>query len=387
MKRLLIILVALFSISYSSTSQTELDSSKLRISLLTCTPGAELYSVFGHNALRIVDSSAGTDIVYNFGTFDFNDPDFYTKFVRGKLLYFVSQVAYPDFLFEYQYFKRGVTEQVLQLPPDEKKKIQSDLFENVREENRYYKYDFLYDNCSTRLRDIIFKTSTSKAFDPPPIVESSTTFRDHLHSYLDRAEMEWTELGIDLLLGVGADFPMNVSESMFLPDYLFKGVALARTPLGKLEQEQIIAVSDAQPTPEKNPFYASPLFVIGLFSLLLLLPSLLPSKGKGLQVFCDRILLIVTGMFGIFLLFMWFGTDHQSFSKNINLVWAFPLNIYIAFRLDDVQNWIKKLLRIWSVLLVVLIAVSLVYAGIINTALYPLMFLLSYRYWLLSKNN
>jgi hypothetical protein len=199
--------------------------------------------------------------------------------------------------------------------------------------------------------------------------------------------MDWTALGIDLLLGVGADFPMSVSESMFLPDYLFKGVALARTPLGKLEQEQIIAVSDAQPTPEKNPFYASPLFVIGLFSLLLLLPSLLPSKGKGLQVFCDRILLIVTGVLGIFLLFMWFGTDHQSFSKNINLVWAFPLNIYIAFRLDDVQNWIKKLLRIWSVLLVVLIAVSLVYAGIINTALYPLMFLLSYRYWLLSKNN
>jgi hypothetical protein len=387
MKRLLIVFVALFSISYSFAVQTQQDSSKLRISLLTCTPGAELYSVFGHNALRIVDSAAGTDIVYNFGTFDFNDPDFYTKFVRGKLLYFVSQVAYPDFLFEYQYFKRGVTEQVLHLDPDEKKKIQSDLFENIRVENRYYKYDFLYDNCSTRLRDIIFKTSSSNAFDPPAIVESSTTFRDHLHSYLNRAEMEWTALGIDLLLGVGADLPMTVSESMFLPEYLYKGVSLARTPLGMLEQEQVIAVNDRQPSPQKNAFYATPLVVIGFFSLLLLLPSLLLSKRKDLQKFCDRILLMVTGVLGIFLLFMWFGTDHQSFSKNINLFWAFPLNIYIAFRLDGMQNWIKKLLRIWSVLVILLIALSLVYAGIINTALYPLMFLLSYRYWLLSKNN
>ena len=87
-------------------AKAETDSSAIRISLLTCTPGAELYSVFGHSALRVVDSAAGTDIVYNYGTFDFNDPDFYTKFVRGKLMYFVSQVSYPDFIFEYQFFKK-----------------------------------------------------------------------------------------------------------------------------------------------------------------------------------------------------------------------------------------------------------------------------------------
>jgi hypothetical protein len=113
MKRLLIASVFLFSFLPPHAAKAQQDSSGLQISLLTCSPGAELYSVFGHNALRIVDSAAGTDIVYNYGTFDFNDPDFYTKFIRGKLLYFVSQVNYSDFLFEYQYFKRGVKEQVL----------------------------------------------------------------------------------------------------------------------------------------------------------------------------------------------------------------------------------------------------------------------------------
>lgn len=105
MKRLLLACIVLFSFLQSYKVKAQQDSNGLQISLLTCSPGAELYSVFGHNALRIVDSAAGTDIVYNYGTFDFNDPDFYTKFIRGKLRYFVSQVSYSDFLFEYQYFK------------------------------------------------------------------------------------------------------------------------------------------------------------------------------------------------------------------------------------------------------------------------------------------
>jgi hypothetical protein len=105
-------------------SQAAPDSSSLQISLITCAPGAELYSVFGHTALRIVDSAANTDIIYNYGTFNFDDPDFYSKFVRGKLMYFLSQQSFPDFLYEYAYFKRGVTEQVLQLSPTEKKEMQ-----------------------------------------------------------------------------------------------------------------------------------------------------------------------------------------------------------------------------------------------------------------------
>ena len=142
MKHISILLVLLLFGRYASAQETP---SALRISLVTCSPGSELYSVFGHNALRIVDSAAGTDIAYNFGTFNFDDPDFYTKFVRGKLMYFLSQENFTDFLYAYNYFKRGVSEQVLNLTDTEKKAIQKALFENLSEENRYYKYDFFYD--------------------------------------------------------------------------------------------------------------------------------------------------------------------------------------------------------------------------------------------------
>jgi len=382
MKRLLIACVFLFSFLPPHAAEAQQDSSGLQISLLTCSPGAELYSVFGHNALRIVDSAAGTDIVYNYGTFDFNDPDFYTKFIRGKLLYFVSQVNYSDFLFEYQYFKRGVKEQVLNFSQLEKKKIQADLFQNVREENRYYKYDFLFDNCTTRLRDIIFQKNKYEAYQIPIFTRQGQTFRDHLHVYLDRAHMRWTAFGIDLLLGWGADIPMTQMQSMFLPDFLNKGVSLTTTDLGKIEQTETAVLADMQPAPQSLPFYLDPLFVLTFFCALLLIPSF---YFTSLRLLSDQILFSFSGMLGLFLLFMWFGTDHQSFSKNLNLVWAFPLNLYFTFKLNNLQDWMRKFFKIWSIVLLVLISFSLTNMGMINTALYPLMLFISFRYWILSK--
>ena len=115
-------------------------TSRLRISLLTCTPGEELYSIFGHSALRVIDSNSVTDYVFNYGTFDFGDEDFYLKFTRGKLLYFVSIDRTQDFIFDYINEGRGITEQVLDLSGNEKKEIQHALIENLKEENRFYKY-------------------------------------------------------------------------------------------------------------------------------------------------------------------------------------------------------------------------------------------------------
>ncbi|HSY76263.1 MAG TPA: DUF4105 domain-containing protein, partial [Bacteroidia bacterium] len=136
------------------------DSSHIRISLLTCTPGEELYSTFGHSAIRIVDSSRVhqsdpvLDVVFSYGNFEFLDNSFYLKFIRGKLPYYVDcQSFYPDgddpgFESEYQTTNRGITEQVLNLDSAEKVHIESALFENIKPENKYYKYDFFFDNCT-----------------------------------------------------------------------------------------------------------------------------------------------------------------------------------------------------------------------------------------------
>lgn len=382
MKRLLIACVVIFSFLPPYAAKAQQDSSGLQISLITCSPGAELYSVFGHNALRIIDSAAGTDIVYNYGTFDFNDPDFYTKFIRGKLLYFISQVNYSDFLFEYQYFKRGVKEQVLNFSQQEKKKIQADLFQNVREENRYYKYDFLFDNCTTRLRDIIFQKNKYESYQIPIFTRQGQTFRDHLHVYLDRAQMRWTALGIDLLLGFGADIPMTQMQSMFLPDFLNKGVSLTSTDMGRMVRMETEVLADLQPAPQALPFYLDPLFVLIVFCVVLLIPSF---YFTSFQLLSDQIIFILSGMLGLFLMFMWFGTDHQSFSQNLNLLWAFPFNLFFAFKLSNLQDWMRKFFKLWSIVLLALIVFSLTNIGIINAALYPLMFLISFRYWILSK--
>lgn len=371
-----------------ASSHAASDSSRLQVSLITCAPGAELYSVFGHTALRIVDSVANTDIIYNYGTFNFDDPDFYTKFVRGKLMYFLSQQSFPDFLYEYAYFKRGVTEQVLQLSATEKKEIQHSLFENVREENRYYKYDFLYDNCATRLRDIIFKTNQNNAFEPPVFAEQGTSFRDYLHNYLSRAEMQWTTLGIDLLLGIGADKAMTTSACMFLPDYLAQGVSLAFKGQSKLVERDQVHLPNAQDLPVKLPFWQTPLFFFAILAFLVLLPSFFRSNAlASYQSVMDRIIFVLSGLLGLLLLFMWFGTDHQSFANNINLVWAMPFNLLLAFSFNGPWKWLKTYLRFYSLLLLVLMIPVLLHPGIINFGLYPLILVLSFRSWMLSKDE
>jgi hypothetical protein len=379
--RKLLLVVALFCLNVFA--RAERDSSALRISLLTCTPGSELYSIFGHNALRIVDSAAGTDVVYNYGTFNFNDPDFYSKFVRGKLMYFLSQSSYPDFLFEYDYFKRGVVEQVLLLNGQEKKELQQFMFDNVREDNRYYKYDFLYDNCTTRLRDIIFRKNSNAALQPKIFTSYGRTFRDHLHGYLDKASMPWTALGIDLLLGVGADKPMDAMEVMFLPDYLAQGVSLGTEKGKKIMLEESIVLPDAQPAVIATPFWQTPIFCISVFSLILLLPLAL--KNQRWQQIADNFLFILSGLLGLLLLFMWFGTDHQSFSKNLNLIWAMPTNLVIAFLSRKDAPYLRKYFNVYSILIIMLLAIGLLYRGSINYALFPLMAVLSLRTWMLSR--
>ena len=388
MRILKIYFFVLMMLLAAGSSHAAPDSSRLQVSLITCAPGAELYSVFGHTALRIVDSAANTDIIYNYGTFNFDDPDFYSKFVRGKLMYFLSQQSFPDFLYEYAYFKRGVTEQVLQLSPTEKTEIQRSLFENVREENRYYKYDFLYDNCATRLRDIIFKTNIDSTYEPSAFAANGATFRDYLHNYLSRAEMQWTTLGIDLLLGIGADKTMTPAESMFLPDYLAQGVSLASKGQTKLVERNQEHLPNAQALPLKMPFWQTPLFFFSILAFLVILPSFFRSSGLvSFQSIMDRIIFVLSGLLGLLLLFMWFGTDHQSFSKNINLVWAMPVNLLVAFSLNRSQKWLKVYLRYYSLLLLLLMIPVLLHSGLINFTLYPLILVLSFRSWMLSRDE
>jgi len=350
------------------------DSSHLRISLLTCTPGEELYSTFGHSAYRVIDSSSVTDIVYNYGTFNFDDDGFYLKFVRGKLLYYVSTERFEDFKYMYQVTNRGITEQVLNLTAAEKTTIQQFLNNNLKEENRFYKYDFFFDNCTTRLRDILKKNHDS-SFTIKPVMPVGTTFRQAIHQYLDKNEKDWSKLGIDILLGRPCDGVMTAAQMQFLPDNLMKSLDSANHPLILSHQNLYVINENAG----KGTIF-SPLVVFSLLLIIIALLSLVKNKFTliFLQGF-DGILFFCTGLLGIILIFMWLGTDHSMTKNNFNLLWAWPTNIILAFFVNSKKNRVKKWFAFTAVGLVLVLLAWFFLPQHLNIALLPFVLLLIYR--------
>jgi len=352
------------------------ETCSLRISLLTCTPGQELYSTFGHSALRVTDSSAGTDIIYNYGTFDFNDPAFYSKFVRGKLLYFVSVDKFEKFLEEYKYEQRGIIEQVLNLSCLEKEKLFGALQENAREENKYYKYDFVYDNCTTRLRDIVPKNTNGPVTIKNILPRNGVTFRNLIHEYLDKSYQYWSKLGIDILLGSPIDKKISNSEAMFLPDYLLKGfdnATLNKKPLVSEKTEILKPALQPNKTPLLSPFAVFAILFLGVAVL-----SFFKNTKKFFSVF-DFILFFFSGVMGILILFMWFGTDHPECRNNFNLAWAFPAHFVIVFFIYKKWNWLRHYFLFNSILLLLLLVLWTWVPQEMNNALIPVVCLLLLR--------
>jgi len=360
------------------------DTCGLRISLLTCTPGQELYSSFGHSALRVVDSVNHLDLVFNYGTFDFDDPRFYSKFIKGKLLYFVSIDQFPDFMYEYQYFGRGVTEQVLKMNCSEKTALLKALYENAKEENKYYKYDFNYDNCTTRLRDIIKKYKQNTLHTKNILPYKGVTFRNLIHEYLNRSGQHWSKLGIDILLGAPLDKKVTSAEAMFLPDYLMKGfdsTTYAGTELVSTKQQLLPSVSKT-----RQAVFFKPFVVFSLLFFLVLFASL--ARGAPARYFLnvfDPAFFFLCGVIGLLLLFMWFATDHAMCRNNLNLLWALPFHLPVVFFMGTRKRWLKNYFRFSFLLSVVLLISWFLLPQQLNIALLPVTGILIFRSYFLSR--
>lgn len=365
----------------SASAQT--DSCRQQISLLTASPGDELYSTFGHSAIRVYDSTSGTDIIYNYGTFDFDDPSFYSKFVKGKLLYFVSVDNFQNFLYQYNYEKRGITEQVLNLNCSEKEKLINALAENAKEENKYYKYDFVYDNCTTRLRDIVAANSDDLLSTKNIRPYKEVTFRNLIHEYLNKGNQHWSKFGIDLVLGTPLDKKISNQQAMFLPDYLLK--AFDSTTVGSLplvkEKKTLL-----NPAINFAKSLLTPLIVFSFIFLLVMAASFNSSASiqKSLQIF-DFLFFFFTGILGLLLLFMWFGTEHLTTKQNFNLAWAFPLNIIMAFFVHKKTSRVKTYYLFLFMLTIILLITWFFLPQQLNNAALPLAGIILIRSWLISK--
>ncbi len=319
-KILLLIFITLFAVH----TQAQTDSSGLRISLLTCGPGDEIYEQFGHTAIRVVDTLSRTDIVYNYGTFGFEE-DFEIKFMRGKLLYYVSRESFNGFISGYAPYERSVEEHVLQMTAEEKQSVQDYLVWNAKEENRYYKYDFFFDNCATRIRDIFPNALGDKFKFGYTLPEGQNlTFRDIMNQYFYVVHFE--RVGCNILLGSRIDKVMTNEDVMFLPDFLRDGVAGATVNNKSFVKESNLL--STQRVRQAGPNY--PLIVFSIAALLTIL-GVTVSKLKFLGNLMSFLTLFITGLLGVLMLVMWFWTDHQGCENNFNVLWALPTNLILAF--------------------------------------------------------
>jgi hypothetical protein len=377
-KSVIRIITIVFLLFTSAKLSAQNDSCHLRISLLTATPGEELYSTFGHSALRLTDSVRNLDIVFNYGTFNFEEPNFYLKFVRGKLPFYLSPDKFDDFMVEYQEENRGVTEQVLNLNCYEKERIYALLNENMLGPNRKYKYDFTFDNCTTRLRDLIEKASDSTVHFGN-VIQKTMTFRDLIYEYLNKNDKQWSKLGIDILLGSRMDVAATPYQVMFLPEYLMKTLDSSTIHSQPLVSDKRLILKMDHSKNEKNNL-AHPFFLF--VCLFVIIAFLSFSKNLFIQKLLaslDGILFFITGLLGILLIFMWTGTDHIMCRDNYNLLWAWPTNVVTAFYIHSKKSWAKKYFIIYAVFNIILIALWRVIPQHLNPVLIPVIAILIFR--------
>jgi hypothetical protein len=220
MKRFFYFLV--FTLIFASLkAQFPTLSGQAEVSVITIGPGSELNDCFGHGAIRIQDPYSRIDRVYNYGTFDSFQDGFYVKFAQGKLLYQLSVQDYKRFLGNYQSQGRWIVEQVLDLTNDEKQKIFNFIENNAKPENSEYLYDFFFDNCATRLRDVVQDALGDKLQFHQEYLGRQDTFRDLIQE--NTFNHPWWDLGIDIALGAVIDVVATPEEFMFLPDYVMGG--------------------------------------------------------------------------------------------------------------------------------------------------------------------
>ncbi|MEX2513404.1 MAG: DUF4105 domain-containing protein [Cyclobacteriaceae bacterium] len=304
------------------------------ISLFTCDPGDELYSTFGHSAVRVIDHGSGRDLVFNYGTFDFSTPFFYIKFARRTLDYQLSVTTTENFLYEYNYFKRSVREQVLDLSEAQKRQVVDFLQENYRPENRKYRYDFFYDNCTTRIREMMEKVLGENLLWNEPENSMPKTFRELIDEYV--YPLPWSDLGIDLALGAVIDTYANEKEKQFLPDYLEASFARAsligQGPERSLVKENRI-IYDFPERSTGNYSLFNPYLIFWLLAFFVVGITFWGYKHRKLYLGLDIALFISYGTLGLVIVFLWFFTEHSQTKNNWNLLWAFPFHLYAAFLL------------------------------------------------------
>lgn len=387
------IVLLLFFLIFSFTGRATGDS--LRISLLTCSPGKQVYELFGHTAIRVQSAEPEFDIVFNYGIFSFNAPHFLYRFTKGETDYRLDVSEFRDFILMYAARNSAVTEQELNLSPQEKTALFQALLINSRPENCVYRYNFLFDNCSSRAKDMILRHIDGKVvfYDPA----QPFTFRQLIHRYTGRNR--WLTFGIDLALGSPLDRPATYQQEMFLPLQLKNAFEPAQIEKEGGEKKTLVRVTTQllnkfpkeTVVPPLNP-WTSPLAVTIYILLAIIVLSWQEYKTATLYRFVDTVIFSLYGLTGCILFFLMFISTHPATFPNYSGFWLHPFHLFAA-----IAVWVKSAKNIlyyyhfanFAVLLLLLIGWHWIPQQF-NPAFLPLILLLMVRslhYILIRKKN
>lgn len=340
------------------STQVRDHSDSIRVSLVTCSPGTEVYEVYGHTALRIEIPSQGVDAVVNYGLFSFEAPNFVWRFIKGETDYVVGTIGYP--IFEREYTDRGstVTLQTLNLSREEKERLVYLLNENLRPENREYRYNFLYNNCSNKAGDMV-ELALSERLHPLENRSEGITYRDILHEYTQ--EYPWLQLGIDYLLGVEADRPIDPNQQKFAPEYLMYYTAQAQL-VDSVRMYPYVIDTEVRGQLAGEPYVAPLLTPMQAMILLLLFVAVMCTLEfliERRQWWFDVLLLLVQGVMGLVVAFLFFASEHPTVGSNWQVIYLNPLPLlFLPFIIRSESK--RQVSRLYYVQLAMLAAAALV---------------------------
>lgn len=330
MSRLKYFIFCLFmGVAFSVQSQS---TDSIRFSLLTCAPGTEIYSLFGHTAIRYENYTRRIDVAFNYGMFSFNTPNFIFRFVAGETDYQLGITPYSYFEAEYAMRGSSVYQQVLNLTQSEKERLLTILENNYLPENRIYRYNYFYDNCTTRARDKIEECIEGKVVYPDSL--SGKSYRSIVHEFT--AGSPWDEFGIDLCLGAEADKEINKRQQMFSPFYMKYYASNAyivdaggtRRPL-ILDETKIV---DVEPEEVQPGFILSPLMCGALFLALCVVMVWGQWKTQRIWWGWDIVLYGLQGLAGCIIAFLFFFSVHPTVGSNWLLILFNPIPLlYLPF--------------------------------------------------------
>ena len=385
MKKINLLFILLFSFGCLQAQENIL-SNNAEISVLTVAPGNSLNDAFGHSAFRIKDVSRGLDVVYGYGEYDFNAPNFYLKFAQGKLNYLISKTEFNKFYQYYIYYNRSIKAQVLNLSQAEKQTLYGYLVNNYKPENRGYLYEFFFDNCATKIKDVTNITLNNSIHFENPADFENASFRTLIHNNLNKNS--WGSLGIDVALGSVIDRQATPEEHMFLPENIYRFFEVAT--IGNSDKplvSQSHLLFNQKDTYISSSFVTSPLCILGIIGAFIIFITFKDYKNNRRSNWLDTTLFALTGLIGIGILLLWFATDHTGTHQNYNLLWAFALNIFVigqTFKKEPAL-WFTKYLKFLVIALCLLTMHWVIGVQVFAIGLIPLLIALAIRYIFLIK--